>query len=111
MAPTIHDALSNHSAAILIMKVLLSVVVCLALAACATPSSKSAMCEQAALSQALAEQRLAVLFDQHADADEMLAAHPDSAEALRDHDESNEFFIGARVDMILAEAETRRQCG
>ena len=69
------------------------------------------MCEQAALRQALAEQRLAELFEGHADADELLAAEPESAEALRQHDKSNEFLTGARVDMLIAEAETRRQCG
>jgi len=73
-------------------------------------STSSASCEQAALNQAIAEQAWQDEFEHHVLADEYLAENPDSSSALDDHDHSAEVLFSARVNMILAEAETRREC-
>ena len=68
------------------------------------------VCEQAAVNQAIAEQASQGEFEQHVLADETLVGNPESSSALGDHDHSAEALFSARVDMILAEAETRREC-
>lgn len=68
--------------------------------ACA-PADASA-CESAAWSQADAEQRWALAYE----------AHEQAHEEGRDHGAEPETdVLGARVAMILAEVETRKQCG
>lgn len=67
-------------------------------------------CEQAALNQTIAEQAWQEELEQHVLADETLAGNPESSSALGDHDHSAEALFSARVNMILAEAETRREC-
>lgn len=74
-------------------------------------SASSAACEQAAFGQVLAEQRWQEEFEEHILADEALTENPESNAALGEHDHSAEALLSARLDMILAEAETRRRCG
>ena len=59
----------------------------------------------------MAEDRWTETFQEHAHADEALAADPASQAALATHEDSAALLVEARVDMILAEAETRRSCG
>lgn len=61
----------------------------------------SAACQEAAEEQVYAEQTWGELLEQHT------AAHDDGTA----HDELAQFIAGARLDVILAEAETRRSCG
>ncbi len=68
-------------------------------------------CEQTALNQALAEQRWQEEFEKHVLSDEALSDRPESSSALSDHDHSAEALFSARVDMILAENNTRQECG
>ena len=87
-------------------------VVALALlGAMACSSTSAAACEQAALDQAMAEDRWTETFQEHVHADEALVTDPTSQTALAAHDESAALLVEARVNMILAEAETRRNCG
>lgn len=72
--------------------------VCL-LAACT--STDSAACESAAWIQADAEQRWAAALEAHAEAHDLEIEH--------DHNPEMD-IVGARVTMILAEADTRREC-
>lgn len=76
-----------------------------------SPSAQSEACEQSAFLQALAEQRWQEELEQHVLADEAVADDPDSQSALSGHDHSADALFSARVDMILAEAETRKRCG
>lgn len=78
---------------------------------CSSPDPQSALCEQAAISQADAEQRWIALLEQHADLDAALAEEPESPASQLAHDQSAALTAGARVDVIMAEAETRRRCG
>ena len=78
---------------------------------CASPDPQSERCEHAAVLQADAEQRWVRLLEDHAHADAVLADKPDSEAAHADHEESAALIAGARVDMIMSEAETRRRCG
>lgn len=64
-------------------------------------SANAAACEAAAWSQADAEERWAAAFQAHGEAHERGIDHGNDAETD---------VLGARVTMILAEAETRRQC-
>ena len=79
--------------------------------ACSSPSPQSAACRQAAEDQAFAEQRLTQLIEQHLHDDAALAEDPTAATAVAAHDESAGLVVGSRIDMILAEAETRHRCG
>lgn len=81
------------------------------LVACSSPDLSSQQCERAAIVQADAEQRWLTLLADHEHTDSTLASNPDSAVARAAHDESAEELLGARVDMILAEATTRHHCG
>lgn len=75
---------------------------------CSPPSE--AGCEQAAIEQASAELRWQDEFQEHALADEAVADNPESSSAVAEHDHSSEALFSARVNMILAEADTRRKC-
>lgn len=79
---------------------LFGATIAVGLAACA--SADTSACETAAWSQAGAEQRLASVYEAHEEAHAMGYSH---------HDAPETDVLGARVAMILAEAETRRQCG
>ena len=79
--------------------------------ACAASATVSEACERAALAQALAEQRFGDQAAEHAAHDETLLDNPGSPESLHRHDESSGRLVGARVDMLIAEAQTRRECG
>lgn len=79
--------------------------------AVACSSMSAAACEQAALDQAMVEDRWTETFQEHVHADEALAADPTSQAALAAHEDSATLLVEARVNMILAEAETRRSCG
>lgn len=61
-------------------------------------SSSSAACERAAWAQAGAKMRFS----------DAVAAHNEAHETGIDHDEG---ALAPRVEMILAEADTRRACG
>ena len=74
--------------------------VCLCLLTACT-STDSAACESAAWIQADAEQRWAAALEAHAEAHDLEIEHDD-------HPEMD--IVGARVTMILAEADTRREC-
>lgn len=87
-----------------------AVILAAGISAVSCSSFSETACEEAAVVQALAEQRWQEEFEEHALADEALFDSPGSHEALDDHDHSAEALFGARVDMILAEAETRREC-
>lgn len=76
---------------------------------CASPPSSEA-CEHAAISQAIAEQRWQEEFEKHELAHDALAESPESSAALDEHDHSADTLFSARVDMILADAKTRREC-
>lgn len=91
------------------MRVLAAFAAALVITACT--GSSGIGCEQAAIGQALAEQRWQEELEEHVLADEALLHSPGSDDALDDHDHSAEALFGARVDMILADAETRRECG
>ena len=67
-------------------------------------------CEQAAVNQAIAEQTWQEEFHEHALLDEAVSEDPESGSAASDHNHSAEALFSARVNMILAEAETRREC-
>lgn len=72
------------------------------LTAVACTSADAAACEAAAWWQAESEQRWAAALEAHE------VAHADGV----DHsDDPATDALGARVTMILAEAETRKQCG
>ncbi|MDE0117633.1 MAG: hypothetical protein OXT07_13580 [bacterium] len=43
-------------------------------------------------------------------ADEAVADNPESSSAVAEHDHSSEALFSARVNMILAEADTCRKC-
>ena len=73
-------------------------VIALAGAACSSAGPSTA-CANAALQQALAEQGYGSAVEAHEAAHESGEEHSDSE------------IFDARVAMILAEAETRRQCG
>lgn len=81
------------------------------LGATACSSMSAAACEQAALAQAIAEDRWTETLQEHVHTDEAVAADPTSQTALSAHDDSAALLVEARVNMILAEAETRRTCG
>jgi len=68
-------------------------------------------CHQAAVNQAFAEQHWQEEFEAHEIAHDTLDDAPASGAALDKHDHSAEALFSARVDMILADAETRRRCG
>lgn len=68
-------------------------------------------CERAAINQAAAEERWGEILEEHVRADRELDAHPSSVAARAAHDDSAAFLVGARIDVILAEAETRNSCG
>lgn len=78
---------------------------------CSSPSPQSAACRQAAEDQAFAEQHWAQLIEQHLHDDAALAEDPASTAATAAHDQSAGLMVGARIDVILAEAETRHHCG
>lgn len=77
------------------------------------PSSlaHSAECEESAVRQAAAEERWGQLLEEHVRADRVLDADPKSETARAAHDDSAALLVGARVDVILAEARTRNNCG
>lgn len=80
------------------------------LGGCALSATGSDACEAAAWAQAAAEQRWGQAIEAHE------AAHEAADERGREldnagHDASTEAIAAARVEMILAEADTRRQCG
>ncbi len=81
------------------------------LVACSSPDLSSQQCERAAIAQADAEQRWTDLFTLHAADDVAVAETPDDPALNTAHDKSAGELLGARVDMILAEAETRHYCG
>lgn len=68
---------------------------------CASSGFTSEACQTAALTQASAEQRWGAAVEAHQIAHE---SDIDNHEGIADR------MISARVEMILAEAETRRQC-
>ena len=79
---------------------------------CSTQSSaQSGACERAAIAQAEAEEAWGKLLEEHIRADQELAANPTSVTAGTTHDDSAAFLVGARVDVIIAETETRNSCG
>lgn len=78
---------------------------------CSSPSPQSAACRQAAEDQAFAEQHRAQLIEQHVHDDAALSEDPGSAAAVAAHNESAGRLLGARLDVIVAEAETRHRCG
>ena len=84
------------------------VVAAAVLAGSCSSSLDSEACTLAAESQAIAEDRWTSLLREHAAADHDLAEDLASQSA---HDESAGLVLDARVEMILAEAETRRICG
>ncbi|WP_420436993.1 hypothetical protein [Candidatus Poriferisocius sp.] len=87
------------------------VAIALKIAVCACSAHDTAACEDAAVGQTLAEQRWKEGFERHELAHDTLVENPDSGFDLGEHDHSAEELFSARVNMILAEAETRRQCG
>lgn len=88
---------------------------------CSSPSPQSAACRQAAEDQVFAEQHWARLIEQHvhdghvhddhAHDDAALSEDAGSTAAVTAHNESAGRLLGARLDVIVAEAETRRRCG
>lgn len=80
-----------------------------AVAACSSPSADG--CKQAAIEQAFAEDQWTQLFEEHAQAHESLSSNPESEAIHEAHDYLAEMQFDARVEMIVAESETRRQCG
>ncbi|MCY3892003.1 MAG: hypothetical protein OXF65_01785 [Acidimicrobiaceae bacterium] len=86
-----------------------AIIVALILSGCATSAAGSAACEAAAWAQADAEQRWGQVIEAHEMVHEAAFAdvsEPDHAS----HDASADAVVTARVEMIVAEAETRRQC-
>lgn len=79
---------------------LFGATIAVALSACT--SADTSACESAAWSQADAEQRWAAAYEAHEEAHAQGRTHGNDAETD---------VLGARVAMILAEAETRKQCG
>lgn len=88
-----------------------AVILAAGISAVSCSSLSETACEESAVIQALAEQRWQEEFEQHVLADEVLSGNPESNSAASDHDHSAEALFSARVDMILAEAETRRRRG
>lgn len=82
-----------------------------ALSCSSSSSVQSEVCEQAAIAQAAAEERWGQIIEEHLQADEAVADDPSSQAARSAHDHSAAELVGARVDVILAEAETRQRCG
>ena len=80
---------------------------------CSSSSSsvQSEGCEQAAIAQAAAEERWGQIIEEHLQTDEAVADDPSSQAARSAHDHSAAVLVGARVDVILTEAETRQRCG
>jgi len=87
-----------------------AVILAVGMLALSCSSSSAADCERAAADQAFAEQRWQDEFQEHALADEAVSENPDSSSALTEHDHSSEALFSARVEMILAENKTRREC-
>ena len=70
-----------------------------------SPSPESAACADAAAAQAFAETEFGEAVEQSQ------AAHADPATAEQDHQRFHGLVVSARIDVILAEAATRRHCG
>lgn len=68
-------------------------------------------CRQAATAQALAEEHWGEHLQEHIAADQTLAANPSSETARTAHDDSAALLVGARIEVIIAETETRNICG
>lgn len=101
------DLFAQNRNLIVILTVLL-----IAFTSCSPDTSTSAeACELAAVAQAAAEERWGRILEQHVRADQELETDPSSVAAKAAHDDSAAFLVGARVDVILAEAETRNSCG
>jgi len=92
----------------------LAALVGLMLASCSASAEQSADCHSAALAQATAELELnAVLLEQAQEAAEH--THDEGTDAHQ-HNESSValdegMVLAARIDVIIAEAETRQKCG
>lgn len=100
---------------------IVAVVVVVALAVSCSSEVSTEMCEEAATAQAIAEARWGEEIEAHLRIDADLSAAAEMlfeegkpsrvAAAEAEHYESAERMLGARVEVILAEAETRRRCG
>ncbi|WP_420437585.1 hypothetical protein, partial [Candidatus Poriferisocius sp.] len=73
-------------------------------------SGDASACEQAAVAQAYAEEHWGRVIEEHIAADQALSSDPASEGALAAHDDSAGLLLGARVEVILAEAETWQSC-
>lgn len=79
--------------------------------ACSSPPPYTAeQCEDAAVTQAIAEQRWLDAVQSHAIADAAVATDA-TAEAEHNHDRAVDETISARVDALVAEAATLHHCG
>ncbi|MDE0116619.1 MAG: hypothetical protein OXT07_08375 [bacterium] len=77
---------------------------------CSQNSGNTSACEQAAVAQAHAEEYLGLVINEHIAADQELASDPELEGAQVAHEHSSGPLLDARVNVILAEAETRRSC-
>lgn len=76
---------------------------------CALADGGSVGCESAAWAQADAEQRWGHAIEAHEMLHEAGLVNASEADHAK-HDVTAEAIVAARVEMIVAEAETRRQC-
>ncbi|MYA82180.1 MAG: hypothetical protein F4155_12590 [Acidimicrobiales bacterium] len=91
------------------MRRFIVIVAALTLSACAVSATGSEACEAAAWAQADAEQRWGQAIEAH----ELVHASVIEDTSRLDHaehDATAEAIVAARVEMIVAEAETRHQC-
>lgn len=87
------------------------IIVAAAFLALSCTTSDPEACERAATIQAATEERWGDLLERHIAIDQTLAADPNSASARSSHDDSAAQLVAARVEVIIASAETRRVCG
>ncbi|WP_420622101.1 hypothetical protein [Candidatus Poriferisodalis sp.] len=92
------------------MRRLTAAMMGLLVSGCTLVDGGSVGCESAAWAQADAEQRWGQAIEAHDAAHQTAEDHAGELDGP-DHDASAESIVAARVAMIIAEAETRRECG
>lgn len=91
------------------MRRYMAIIAALILSGCAASATGSEACEVAAWAQAGAEQRWGQAIEAHEMVHESVIENSPGLDHAK-HDATAEAIVAARVEMIVAEAETRHQC-
>ena len=92
------------------MRRLIAIIAVLTLGGCAISATGSEACEAAAWAQADAEQRWGQAIEAHETVHETALEGTSEFDRAK-HEVTAEAVVAARVEMIVAESATRRQCG